>query len=234
MQWVALGTQSSIYTRTARARCWPVTSVIPGIHPSDGPSHTIMLSNKIVPFLSSTPNTTDFIHASRWPHPSPGFLLAGHKSRSQWESGDSQQFCAMERSGDPLPSDLQVSGRSPRSARGRSGPATSWREPRLILTASSQAGGRQQPAACVCKESESEPVTAAAAAAVLCQHSLQSGVSWRRPSGSFACHGPTIPLATHPVHLTGIHSDFSRCIFHHHGKLVVVMSHFLISLIYTS
>lgn len=78
---------------------------------------------------------------------------------------------------------------------------------RLILTASSQAGGRQQPAACVCKESESEPVTAAAA--VLCQHSLQSGVSWRRPSGSSACHGPTIPLATHPVHLTGIHSDFS-------------------------
>ena len=132
---------------------------------------------------------------------------------------------------DPLPSDLQVSGRSPRSARGRSGPATSWREPRLILTASSQAGGRQQPAACVCKESESEPVTAAAAAAVLCQHSLQSGVSWRRPSGSFACHGPTIPLATHPVHLTGIHSDFSRCIFHHHGKLVVFMSYLLISLI---
>lgn len=95
--------ESSIYTRMARARCWPVTSAIPRIHPSDGPSHTIMLSNKIVPFLSRTPNTTDSIHASRWPHPSPGFLLAGHKSRSQWESGDSQQFCAMERSGTLFP-----------------------------------------------------------------------------------------------------------------------------------
>ena len=95
--------ESSIYTRMARARCWPVTSAIPRIHPSDGPSHTIMLSNKIVPFLSRTPNTTDSIHASRWPHPSPGFLLDGHKSRSQWESGDSQQFCAMERSGTLFP-----------------------------------------------------------------------------------------------------------------------------------
>lgn len=111
--------ESSIYTRTARARCWLVTSAIPRIHPSVGPSHTIMLSNKIVPFLSRTPNTTDFIHASRWPHPSPGFLLAGHKVRSQWQAGNSQQFCAMERSvRDPLPSGL----RSPWSARGRSGP----------------------------------------------------------------------------------------------------------------
>ena len=95
--------ESSIYTRTARACCWLVPSAIPRIHPSVGPSHTIMLSNKIVPFLSRTLNTTDSIHASRWPHPSPRFLLAGHKVRSQWRARDSQQFCAMERSGTVFP-----------------------------------------------------------------------------------------------------------------------------------
>ena len=93
---------------------------------------------------------------------------------------------------DPLPSDLRPLAAvrpSSRSVRVRD---------QLTRTKtyfdSSGPGGRQQSAACVCKESESEPVTAPAA--VLCQQ-LQSGVSWSRPSGSFACHGPTIPLAIH-------------------------------------
>ena len=114
--------QSSIYSMTARACCWLVPSAIPRIHPSDGPCHTIMLLNKIVLFSSRTPNTTDFRHASRWPHPSPRLLLAGHKSRSQWEARDSQQFCAaMDRGGtfrDPLPLNLRpLATVRPRSVR---------------------------------------------------------------------------------------------------------------------
>ena len=212
--------QSSIYSMTARVRWWLVPSSIPRIHPSDGPSHTIMLSNKIVPFLSRTPNTTDFIHASRWPHPSPRLLLAGHKSRGQWEAGDSQQFCAaMERGTfrDPLPLDLRPLAAvrpSSRSVRVRD---------QLTRTKtyfdSSGPGGRQQSAACVCKESESEPVTAAAA--VLCQQ-LQSGVSWSRPSGSFAaCHGPTIPLAIHQ--LTWL-LHFTKCNFHNRANFCILLS----------
>ena len=95
---------------------------------------------------------------------------------------------------------------------------TSWREPRLILTASSQAGGSSQQHASAKKVN----LNRLQQQQQCCVSStLQSGVSWRRPSGSFACHGPTIPLAIHPVHLTRIHSELTQCIFHNHGYLVV-------------
>ena len=87
---------------------------------------------------------------------------------------------------------------------------------------SSGPGGRHQSvsALCVCKESESEPVTPAAAAAVLCQQ-LQSGASWSRPSGSFTRHGLTIPLAIHQFTWL-LH--FTQCNFHNHADFCIQLS----------
>ena len=106
------------------------------------------------PFSSRTPNTTDSIHASRWPHPSPGLLLAGHKPRSQSGAVYPQHSVRRKEEQSGIVSEPRPLARA-----------------RDQLTRTKTYFDSSQPAAaaaaCVCKESESEPVRAAA---VLCQH----------------------------------------------------------------
>ena len=114
------------------------------------------------PFSSRTPNTTDSIHASRWPHPSPGLLLAGHKPRSQSGAVYPQHSVRRKEEQSGIVSDPRPLARA-----------------RDQLTRTKTYFDSSQPAAaaaaCVCKESESEPVRAAA---VLCQH--HSATIWRQ------------------------------------------------------